>query len=162
MCKNDVFVAKICNCKIRCFLSRKFANARSALALRDIWRSPLARQLIAACKLLKGAELNSQEHVQNGRNLKPLCRIFENHSPNLCKGSECVCGPLVARLRRPSPGGETCSRGAKEAPGVSRDLWGGNPLPGLCSVHFVWEGGGLVGQIGRHQLPICGAFSSSS
>ena len=34
MCKNDVFVAKICNCKIRCFLSRKFANARSALALR--------------------------------------------------------------------------------------------------------------------------------
>ena len=52
MCKNDVFVAKICNCKIRCFLSRKFANARSALALREIWRSPLARQLIAAC--LKG------------------------------------------------------------------------------------------------------------
>ena len=34
MCKNDVFVAKICNCKIRCFLPRKFANARSALALR--------------------------------------------------------------------------------------------------------------------------------
>ena len=26
--------------KIRCFLSRKFANARSALALRDIWCSP--------------------------------------------------------------------------------------------------------------------------
>ena len=51
MCKNDVFVAKICNCKIRCFLSRKFANARSALALRDIWRSPLARQLIAACPI---------------------------------------------------------------------------------------------------------------
>ena len=48
MCKNDVFVAKICNCKIRCFLSRKFANARSALALREIWRSPLARQLIVA------------------------------------------------------------------------------------------------------------------
>ena len=48
MCKNDVFVAKICNCKIRCFLSRKFENARFALALRDIWRSPLARQLIAA------------------------------------------------------------------------------------------------------------------
>ena len=44
--KNDVYVAKICNCKIRCFLSRKFANARSALALRDIWRSPLARQLL--------------------------------------------------------------------------------------------------------------------
>ena len=48
MCKNDVFVAKFCNCKIQCFLSRKFANARSALALRDIWRLPLARQLIAA------------------------------------------------------------------------------------------------------------------
>ena len=30
------------------FLSQKFANARSALALRDIWRLPLARQLIAA------------------------------------------------------------------------------------------------------------------
>ena len=44
-----VFVAKICHCKIRCFLSRKFANARSALALKDIWWSPLARQLIAAC-----------------------------------------------------------------------------------------------------------------
>ena len=29
------------------FLSQKFANARSALALKDIWRSPLARQLIA-------------------------------------------------------------------------------------------------------------------
>ena len=31
------------------FLSQKFANARSSLALRDIWRSPLARQLKAGC-----------------------------------------------------------------------------------------------------------------
>ena len=64
MCKNDVFVAKICNCKIRCFLSRKLANARSALALRDIWRLPLARQLIAACitlyQLLNTNALNSK------------------------------------------------------------------------------------------------------
>ena len=29
------------------FLSPKFANARSVLALRDIWRLPLARQIIA-------------------------------------------------------------------------------------------------------------------
>ena len=60
MCKNDVFVAKICNCKIRCFLSRKFANARSALALRDIWRSPLARQLIAAWTRGKFATIREQ------------------------------------------------------------------------------------------------------
>ena len=59
MCKNDVFVAKICNCKIRCFLSRKFANARSALALRDIWRSPLARQLIAACNSIGKCSFNA-------------------------------------------------------------------------------------------------------
>jgi len=29
------------------FLTPKFANTRSALALRDTWRSPLARQLKA-------------------------------------------------------------------------------------------------------------------
>ena len=37
--------------KYQCFLSRKFANARSALALRDIWRSPLARQLLPPCPM---------------------------------------------------------------------------------------------------------------
>ena len=47
--KNHVYVAQICNCKILCFLSQKFANARSSLAPRDTWRSPLARQLLPPC-----------------------------------------------------------------------------------------------------------------
>ena len=44
------------------FLLRKFANARSALALRDIWRSSLARQLIAAWHYV---ELCSTVQVHN-------------------------------------------------------------------------------------------------
>ena len=41
------------------FLTRKFENARSALALRDIWRSPLARQLKAGWwALFDGANNN--------------------------------------------------------------------------------------------------------
>ena len=35
------------------FLTQKFANARSALALRDIWQSPLVRQLKTPWKEVK-------------------------------------------------------------------------------------------------------------
>ena len=39
-------------------LSRKFGNAHSALALRDIWRSPLARQLLAGGARVKIVNLS--------------------------------------------------------------------------------------------------------
>ena len=99
MCKNDVFVAKICNCKIRCFLSRKFANARSALALRDIWRLPLARQLIAACKTNIQAQWQS-EAAQNSPFLLLLTQFcnslaalydFKDFNPGmLIEGACCI------------------------------------------------------------------------
>ena len=57
MCKNDVFVAKICNCKIRCFLSRKFANARSALALRGYLAVAASTP---SCSSLVGGRFNLQ------------------------------------------------------------------------------------------------------
>ena len=38
----------MCTCKNDVYWRKKFGNARSVLALRDIWRSPLARQLNAS------------------------------------------------------------------------------------------------------------------
>ena len=62
--KNDVFVATICNCKIRYFLSRKFANARSALALRDIWRYP---------NIVESEEEQKEEEEQKKVEEEELC-----------------------------------------------------------------------------------------
>ena len=64
----------------------------------------------------KGTQIGLSRTYLKERKLKITASDF--NSPKLYKGSKGVCGPLVARIRRPSPGGEICSRGAKEA------LWG--------------------------------------
>ena len=54
-CKtNDVYVAKICNGKIRCFGRENLQHALRASAVRDMWWSPLARQLLPPWSALLG------------------------------------------------------------------------------------------------------------
>ena len=61
------------------FLSQKFANARSALALRDIWRLPLARQVLAgaigvvAYYHYHGAHLEIFGQSRNWKSDKKVC-----------------------------------------------------------------------------------------